>query len=33
MRKETHLEQENTRLKALVGELTFEFKTSDERLG
>jgi len=31
-RKETRLEQENTRLKPLVGELTFERKTSDERL-
>jgi len=32
-RKEAHLEQENARLKQLVGELTFELKKSDERLG
>jgi transposase-like protein len=31
-RKAARLEQENTRLKQLVGELTFEFKNSDERL-
>ena len=31
-RQEAHLEQEHTRLKRLVGELTFEGKTSDERL-
>jgi transposase-like protein len=32
-RKEAHLEQENARLKKLVGELTLELKKSDERLG
>jgi transposase-like protein len=32
-RKEAPLEQENARLKPLVGELTFELKKSDERLG
>jgi transposase-like protein len=31
-RKEARLEQENTRLKQLVGELTFELKKSDELL-
>jgi transposase-like protein len=31
-RKELRLEQENARLKQLVGELTFELKKSDERL-
>jgi transposase len=31
-RKEARLEQENTRLKPLVGELTFELNKSDERL-
>jgi transposase-like protein len=31
-RKEARLEQENARLKQLVGELTFELKKSDERL-
>jgi transposase len=30
-RKEARLEQENTRLTQLVGELTFELKKSDER--
>jgi transposase-like protein len=32
-RKETRLVRENARLKALVGELTLELKTSDELLG
>ena len=32
-KKEARLEQENTRLKPLVGELPWERKTSDERLG
>jgi len=32
-RKEAHLEQENGRLKKLVGELTLELKKSDELLG
>lgn len=32
-RKEAHLEQENARLKTLVGELILELKKSDERLG
>jgi transposase-like protein len=31
-RKEAHLEQENARLKRLVGELTLELKKSDEWL-
>jgi transposase-like protein len=31
-RKEAHLEQENARLKKLVGELTLELKKSDELL-
>jgi transposase-like protein len=31
-RKEARLQQENTRLKQLVGELTLELKKSDERL-
>jgi transposase-like protein len=31
-RKEARLEQENMRLKPLVGELTFELKKRDERL-
>jgi len=31
-RKEARLEQENARLKQLVGEFTFELKKSDERL-
>jgi transposase-like protein len=31
-RKEARLEQENVRLKQLVGELTFELKKSDELL-
>jgi transposase-like protein len=31
-RKEARLQQENARLKQLVGELTLEFKKSDERL-
>ena len=31
-RKEARLQQENARLKQLVGELTFELKKSDERL-
>ena len=31
-RKELRLEQDNARLKPLVGELTFEFKKSNERL-
>lgn len=31
-RQEAHLEQENARLKKLVGELTLEFKKSDEWL-
>jgi transposase-like protein len=31
-RKEAHLEQENARLKKLVGELTLELKKSDEWL-
>ena len=30
-RKETRLQQENARLKQLVGELTLELKNSDER--
>jgi transposase-like protein len=32
-RKEARLEQENTRLKKLVGELLLELKKSDELLG
>jgi transposase-like protein len=32
-RTEARLAQEHTRLKTLVGELTLEFKTSDELLG
>ena len=32
-KKEARLEQENTRLKPLVGELTWELKKSDELLG
>lgn len=32
-RKEAHLEQENARLKPLVGELILELKKSDELLG
>jgi putative transposase len=32
-RREAHLEQENTRLKKLVGELLLELKKSDELLG
>ena len=32
-RKEARLEQENTQLKRLVGELTLELKKSDELLG
>jgi transposase-like protein len=32
IRKEARLQQENARLKQLVGELTFELKKSDERL-
>jgi transposase-like protein len=32
-RKEVHLEQENARLKRLVGELLLELKKSDELLG
>ena len=32
-RTEARLQQENARLKQLVGELTLEFKKSDERLG
>jgi hypothetical protein len=32
-RQETRRVRENARLKALVGELTREFKQSDERLG
>jgi transposase len=32
-RREAHLEQENTRLKNLVGELLLELKKSDELLG
>jgi transposase-like protein len=32
-RKETRLEQENTRLKKLVGELLLDLKKSDELLG
>ena len=32
-RKEARLEQENTRLKRLVGELLLELKKSDEGLG
>jgi transposase-like protein len=32
IRKEARLEQENVRLKQLVGEPTFELKKSDERL-
>jgi transposase-like protein len=31
-RKEVRLQQDNARLQPLVGELTFEPKTSDERL-
>jgi transposase len=31
-RQEARLQQENTRLKQLVGELTFELKKSDEQL-
>jgi transposase-like protein len=31
-RKEARLQQENARLKQLIGELTFELKKSDERL-
>jgi transposase-like protein len=32
IRKEARLQQENARLKPLVGERTFELKKSDERL-
>jgi transposase-like protein len=32
-RREAHLEQENTKLKKLVGELLLELKKSDELLG
>jgi transposase-like protein len=32
-RKEAYLEQQNARLKKLVGELTLELKKSDELLG
>jgi transposase-like protein len=32
-RKDAHLEQENARLKKLVGELTLELTKSDELLG
>jgi transposase-like protein len=32
LRKEAHLQQENARLKQLLGELTFELKKSDELL-
>jgi len=31
--KDAHMARENTRLKTLVGELTLEFKKSDEWLG
>jgi transposase-like protein len=33
IRREAHLEQENTKLKKLVGELTLELKKSEELLG